>query len=595
MPDRIRLLALALLAIVLNGAALAAGPRPVDEVFRLSVSPGPDSQTALVIDWAIPPGHYLYRDRMIATINGKRIDFESGTGEVKDDPVFGPTEVYHDRAEARFAAGSLPDNGALRFSYQGCAENVLCYPPVTKSIDLRSFAVTESGTDADVDQPSEARAEPAAPSAQSPETLLGSGLLSTLAGFFGFGLLLSLTPCVFPMIPILSGMLARVGGTLSPARSFALSLSYVVAMACAYAVLGVFAAWSGANLQVALQSPAAVLVMSAIFVVLAFSMFGLFELQLPQGLASRLAGTGGRRGGLSGAAIMGFGSALIVGPCVTPPLAAALVYVTQTGDAARGSAALFAFGLGTGVPLLIFGVLGAGALPRSGPWLVRVKHVFGFVFLGLAIWMAGRVLSMPVTAMAFGALFVGSGAYLAYGRFSSAGIRRGMGIAASGGVAAAFYGVVVIAGAAVGSDRPLLPLDWAGLLTLATPSDDGARQFQVVTSDSALSDAIAAANAKGRKVLIDFSAEWCTECKLMERTVFARDKVKHELTRLALIRADVTRADKPSEAMMKRFGIVGPPSIILLDAQGIELAEARMIGAVDAATFLARLNLAGQN
>src|SRR5260370_32314684 len=243
--------------------------------------------------------------------------------------------------------------------------------------------------------------------------LLAGHVLAMPAGFFGFGLLLSFTPCVFPMIPILSGILARSGEHLSAKRGFVLSAAYVLAVALAYAALGVAAAWSWQNLQIALQTPLALGAISLVFVALALPMFGLYDLQLPARWIGRLSGgASSNRGSIGGAALLGFGSALIVGPCVTPPLAAALLYVAQVGDLARGASALFALGLGMGVPLLAFGTFGAGLLPKSGPWLVRIKHVFGFVFIGMAVWMLSRIVPEWLTLELWGACLMGLGLYL---------------------------------------------------------------------------------------------------------------------------------------------------------------------------------------
>ena len=329
---------------------------------------------------------------------------------------FGQTEVYHNRAQAIVAAELLPRDGDIVVTFQGCAERGICYPPVKVTVDPRMMSIVggsasrEFDTASGKDEVQDAKLE-IAPAPSSPEgspapdqARLQGNIFAMLAAFAGFGLLLSFTPCVFPMIPILSGMLARSSDRLTARRGFVLSGTYVLATALAYAVLGVAVAWSGQNLQVALQTPAVLVAMSAVFLTLAVSMFGYYDLQIPQSWQTRLAGKASRSGSLGGAAIMGFGSALIVGPCVTPPLAAALIYVAQTGDILRGASALFALGLGMGLPLLAFGTLGAGILPKSGPWLAHTKRLFGFVFVGLAIWIASRVLPDLVIAILWAGL-----------------------------------------------------------------------------------------------------------------------------------------------------------------------------------------------
>ncbi len=585
-----------------SGAAFAAGPRPADEVFKLNVQL--DEEIGIELNWSIAPGHYLYRERVAATRDGKPLKITLSRGDMKDDPTFGLTEVYHDRAMATIAMEDLPKTGTIQITYQGCAENILCYPPITKAIDLETLAVTEPSEveHKDVSSPVavdglkessdsmplaeefQVASEPGAPGVR-----LDGAYLPMLAAFFGFGLLLSFTPCVFPMVPILSGMLARSGGGLSVGRSVVLSGTYVLAMAAAYGVLGIFAAWSGENLQAVLQTPWAILLMSLTFMVLALSMFGLFELQLPQHWTTKLAGAAGTRGSVGGAGLLGFGSALIVGPCVTPPLAAALIYVAQTGNIVRGSSALFALGVGMGIPLLAFGVLGAKVLPRSGPWLASVKSAFGFIFIGLAIWMASRVLPLAVIAAAWGVLFIAIGFALdALNIFKSTWAMPRIAVR-SIGVLAMLYGCVLLVGAASAHYEPLGPLDAVGLVTRPSNVDTDKGHFQTVSNEAELDRAIASASKQGRLVMVDFSAEWCVECKVMERNVLSVPAVLQELRNVVLIRADVTRVDQSSKKLMQRFDVVGPPTIIFLDPEGSEISNARVTGTVGVNEFLAKV------
>jgi thioredoxin:protein disulfide reductase len=588
-----------LLGLVITAAppALAAAPKSADQAFQLRAQL--DEEEGIQLGWTIAPGYYLYRDRIVVTLDGQQIRTATAKGEPKDDPNFGMVEVYHGVGTATVPAELLPEKGRIVVTYQGCGENTICYPPIAKTVDLATLLVEEapagSGTAAATPGGSDAASGVStwAPSpASGTETesgMFSGGLVSTALAFLGFGLLLSFTPCVFPMIPILSGMLARAGGGLSLTRSFVLSVSYVVAMAVAYGLLGVVVAWTGENLQAALQTPSVILAMSGVFAALALSMFGLYELQLPQSLAARLAVAAGNRGSVGGAALLGFGSALIVGPCVTPPLAAGLLFVAQTGEAARGSLALFSLGLGMGLPLIAFGVLGARVLPRSGAWLSRVKHIFGFIFVALAIWMASRALPVALTATAWGAMFIAIGLYLDVPllleapRWRSAGLTR-----AAAGVLALFYGCVLVIGAALSDYGPLEPLVLAGLV-VSTSDARGSDGFQVVSNEADLDKAIDLGRRQGRNIMVDFSADWCTECRLMERNIFAQDVVRQQLRGLLLIRADLTHFGASSKSLMQRFAVVGPPTVVFLNPDGSEITDARVVGDVGVDGFLNKL------
>jgi thiol:disulfide interchange protein DsbD len=580
-------------------SAQSGNPPPADQVFSLTASRS--TEGGLQLDWRIAPGDYLYRDKIAAkTAAGETVAITTPPGQIKDDPTFGTTEIYHDHVQADIAATDLPA-GEVVIIYQGCAERGICYPPVRKRIDLAAMTVT-NGAAADPLQDIEAAVpdqspvgSPANVSASSDgisatNRLLSGHVLAMLAAFFGFGLLLSFTPCVFPMIPILSGLLARSGEHLSAKRGFVLSAAYVLAMALAYAALGVAAAWSGQNLQIALQTPLALGAISLVFVALALSMFGLYDLQVPARWIGRWsAGAAAKKGSIGGAALLGFGSALIVGPCVTPPLAAALLYVAQTGDLARGAAALFALGLGMGVPLLAFGTFGAGLLPKSGPWLIRIKHVFGFVFIAMAVWMLSRVTPEWLTFELWGACLIGLGLYLgatsAFSKKFWCNCRVGPEIP---GAIALACGALLLFGSIPGNDllRSLPILDsW-------TTNDEAAAAIdvQTVTSLATFDAAMATARVTGKPVLLDFSANWCVECKIIDRNVLGNKTVRERMRDIVLIRADMTDYNDDSRALMQRFNVVGPPTMMFLDAQaGQEIPETRTVGPVDADTFIGKI------
>ncbi len=407
-----------------------------------------------------------------------------------------------------------------------------------------------------------------------------------LLTFLGFGLLLAFTPCVFPMVPILSGMLASSGQQVSVRRGIALSGAYVLAMALAYAALGFAAAWSGRNLQVMMQTPVAIGLMTLVFVALSLSMFGLYDLALPSAWTARLSKTPDRtRGSVGGAMLLGFGSALIVGPCVTPPLAAALLYVAQTGDVARGAAALFCLGIGMGLPLLVFGAFGGRLLPKSGAWLEGVKQVFGFVFLGLAVWMLGRVLPPAAANGLWGILAIAGGLWFGLLRSNGFGMRLA-------GSTIALSGVLLLASAA---GLFSISCPWAACQGQPTSLQEAGNAFsRTVATPEAFDAALAEARTKGQPILVDFTANWCVICREIDRDVMADPAIRPRLQNVSIIRADVTSDTPESRKLMQRFGVMGPPTILLIDARtGREIEHTRTVGAISAEQFGHKLGQAG--
>lgn len=646
----LRAMAHVLAVLLLLVAALPASAEVLraEEAFRLSATRTADG--ILALGWRIAPGTYLYRESLKARIDGRHVALATDPGEMKDDPNFGLVEVYHGEAAAQ--AAGLPGQGMIAVSFQGCAAAGICYPVVTRQVDLATLAVAappasvpaggasagakgqparvvtaasastsgETGVpdaerplvraistpSASVSVPAQAVPAPAASvwgeaviaGAKGPPTqveapaaapaagraeqgamsaLLDGNIAALLAAFFGFGLLLAFTPCVFPMLPILSGILAGGETKPSPLRGFALSATYGLAMAAAYGLLGLVAAWSGANLQAALQTPWALGLMAAVFTVLAASMLGLFDMTVPAALAARLQRGGG--GSIAGAAMLGFGAALVVGPCVTPPLAGALLYAAQTGDAVRGGAALFLLGLGMAAPLVAVGTFGAQILPRSGPWLARVKQASGGLFLAVAAVLLARLLPDAAGLALFGLLAIGLGVYLgAFDRLDrdSAGAAR---LGKTTGIASLVYGITLLVGAAGGAGDPARPL---GFLAASARSAAEAPREVRVSSPDALAAALAEAGAGGRPVLVSFTATWCTVCRSNE-AVMAEPAVVARLAGVARIAADVTAYGDGERALMARYDVIGTPTLLLLDAAGAEIPGSRRIGALGAA------------
>jgi len=413
-------------------------------------------------------------------------------------------------------------------------------------------------------------------------SLLHMGSLPlVLASFFGFGLLMAFTPCTFPMIPILSGIIVGHGHHISRGRALALSVAYVLGMAVTYAAAGVAAGLSGTLLAAALQNVWVLGGFALIFLVLALSMFGFYELQLPTALQSRLSDTashqpGGRFGGVIS---MGALSALIVGPCMAAPLAGALLYIAKTGNAALGGMALFAMALGMGVPLIIAGVAARSLLPKSGPWMEGVKKVFGVIMLGVALWMLTPVLPAAAAMLGWAALLIFSGIYLhALDALPSQAsdwqrFRKGC------GVVALLWGAALLVGTLAGSRDPLQPL--AGLRVQAAGAEAGPR-FERVASVAELDARLASAN---QPVLLDFYADWCVSCKEMERFTFSDPAVRARMDKLLLLKADVTANSAADKALLARYGLFGPPGIIFFDASGAELGTPRVVGYQPAPEF----------
>ncbi|MGE6741148.1 protein-disulfide reductase DsbD [Allorhizobium pseudoryzae] len=575
------------------------GNRPLDpeEAFIIEVLSVEDGRAS--IGWRIAEGYYLYRDQIAAhTADGVALAVETSAGRIKDDPGFGRVEVYYDNASVLLPRAG----GDVRITWQGCQEDGICYAPVTSRLSLPELAAgTVPGGFATEDPARRAGSGQVVEQVPTPvpqmELAKGKGMLAGLAlrggtglvllAFLGFGLALALTPCVFPMVPILAGMLARQGERLTPARGAMLSGVYVLAMAMAFAGLGAVAGWSGQNLQMVLQSPWAVGSVAVLFVLLALSSFGLFDLTLPAGLTAGLPGAG-RRGSIAGAAALGFTSALIVGPCVTAPLAGAFLYIAQTGDVALGAAALFMLGLGQGVPLIVAGTFGAGVLPKAGAWMEAMRRVFGFVFLGLAIWLAARILPGPLVLALWSMLLVGMAVLLGVLDRLEVGASGFMRLLRSGGIAALIAAVLLAIGAALGGQDPLRPL--APLLARGPVRAADTLAFTPISSPAGLAAALSEGPADPAMIYV--TADWCVTCKGIEGHVLPDRQVQTALGGLRLFKVDVTQLDEAGQALLRDLGAAGPPTMIFLDTALREPADTRLIGTVRPDDILRSVSLA---
>jgi thiol:disulfide interchange protein DsbD len=584
----------------LLGASRTSGDDflPPDRAFRFdALAEGTDR---VRLNWEIADGYYLYRARIkvSTTSPGAQLGTpQFPPGQVKNDEYFGRQEVYHHELAvtlpvARAAAGDL--DLPLEVTYQGCADAGLCYPPQTKTLSVHlagSAGPGAGGATAAVDGSAAAGAPPPAHPAAAAflsqewfSNALRGNLLVALACFYLGGLVLSCTPCVLPMVPILSGIIVGSGSQITAGRSFALSLSYVLGMALTYAIAGVASAAAGKEVQAMFQQWWIIAAFAGVFFVLALSMFGVFTLQMPAAVQSRLAELSNRQsaGTFGGVALMGALSALIVTTCVAPVLVGALLVISQTGTMARGGAALFAAGIGMGTPLLIVGASAGKLLPRPGPWMDLVKRLFGVLMLAVAVWMLARIVPERLTL----ALWSLPALILAWLLWS--GIRERSTLSLSlraAAVAVGLYGVALAAGAALGGTDPLAPIP-----ALARPVPT--LTFRAIHSVADLDREVTQAHAQGRGVLVDFSADWCTSCKEMERYTFTDPEVQAALSNTVLLRANVTQNDADDQALLRRFGIFGPPTIAFYGSDGRERAAYRVVGYMKADAFAARTRAA---
>ncbi len=598
-------------------------PLPED-AYKFSASV--DTGERIRLNWRIAEGTYLYQDKVqIELVEGDGValgKFQLPSGKLKKntirpDGTFGDLEVYQERIDLEIPLlRSNPEATeiALRVGYQGCAEAGVCYPPIKKTVQLAlpriipsavaSTAPTEKSAPPEAEEGTPALPVVPLPAAESNQSSIPASeqdrIAATLAEgntwlivltFFGFGLLLALTPCVFPMIPILSGIIAGQGPNITPRRAFTLSLIYVLAMSLTYTLAGVLAGMFGHNLQAAFQNPWILSFFAMIFILLALSMFGFYDLQLPSKWQSKLTETSNKQkgGSYAGVAVMGFLSALIVGPCVAPPLAGALIYIGQSGDAMLGGVGLFAMAMGMGAPLLLIGASAGKLLPHAGSWMDTIKAVFGVGMLAVAIIMLERIIPPAVSMTLWGALLIVSAVYM--------GALQQLTIEASGwdrlwrgfGVVLLAYGVLMLVGAAAGGKdtvQPLRSISFGG----GVAAEATELHFKRIKTVADLKREVNAASRTGKPVMLDFYADWCVSCKEMERYTFSDPAVIRSLKDFILLQADVTADDADDRALLQEhFGMPGPPSIMFYNKSGDEKRPFRIVGFMEANDFLAHI------
>jgi thioredoxin:protein disulfide reductase len=578
---------------------------PPDEAFRFDAIPDGPDHVRLV--WQIADGYYLYRARVKAATTSGQAQLgalEMPPGETKSDEYFGKQEIYHHElvagvpvARASAAQLALP----LKVTYQGCATAGLCYPPITKEITVSlpsGNAGTASGAVGSMNDAASAGglaatgatdrvsgstdANAAAPGYVSEQdrfaTLIKSGnTFLMLGGFFLAGLVLAFTPCVLPMVPILSGIIAGQGKNVTTGRAFALSLTYVLGMAFTYTIAGALCAAAGKQVQTIFQQPWILALFAALFIALALSMFGFFTIQMPAAIQTKVANVSNQQaaGTFGGVALMGILSALIVTTCVGPALVGALIVIGQTGQIARGAAALFAMSIGMGTPLLIVGASAGKLLPKAGAWMDTVKKLFGVMMLTVAAWMLARIIPerLSLVLWAIPALVC---AWLLLTEIRKRSVATW--VVRFAGAAIGVYGLALITASALGGTDPLSPF-------ASRTAHQHELPFRTIKSVADLQREITEAKAEGRTVLVDFSAKWCVSCKEMEKYTFTDTAVKTALNRTVLLRADVTENDTDDQALLKHMGIIGPPTIAFYGLNGEERANYRVVGFMKAAEF----------
>jgi len=587
-------------------AALAAEFLDPDQAFRLRAELS--SSKTILLNWEIAKGYKLYQDKVKATVDGggaklqepvmpKAITYTDPTTNEK-------LAIYHDKLSVTAPVAKADGVFTLNVEYQGCAEDGLCYPPITKSfrVDPSKPGLLSIGNDqpvadaAVVTSPSEVPASPAVVSEAKPidndldlakSTLAGGSLWKISLAFLAFGLLLSFTPCVLPMIPILSSIIVGEGD-VSRRRSFLMALAYCLGMALVYTALGVAAGLAGEGLAGALQKPWVLMVFALLLVVLSLSMFDVYQLQMPSSIQNKLNKTSGnlKGGRFVGVFLMGSLSALIVGPCVAAPLAGTLVYISQTKDVVIGGLALFSMAMGMSVPLLLVGLSAGSLLPRAGAWMIGVKYVFGLLLIAVAIWMVSPVIPAAAVMIAWGAFTILCAVFLGvfdkHAEKSSIAQKFGKAF----GLVLFIIGVLELVGATSGGTDVLKPLSGFHGAAVSASGTEKSVEFTRIRTSAELDQALLSAK---KPVMLDFYADWCVACKEMDKFTFHDPKVISQFNNMTLLQVDVTANSADDRELMKRFGLFGPPGMIFFDASGTEIPGSRVVGFLEAPAFSSHL------
>jgi thioredoxin:protein disulfide reductase len=564
-----------------------AEPLPVKDIFQVHVSRLNPNQ--FLIKWDIKPGYFLYSERISINVP------DNSNIQLGDIP-FPPTLTKIDLQERKHTIyrnqlslpigvlGKEPGEVLVKLHYQGCGDDGFCYPPQTKQIKLtiaNDLSLSSAELFQDENQKEASSTINDENNANLESVFRDHNLFMTFLIFFGFGLLLSFTPCILPMIPVLSGIIVGHSNTITTRKAFLLSLSYVLSMSVTYAIVGALVSLLGSNLQIIMQAPWAIGLFSFLFILLALSMFGFFELKLPVSWQAKLAQLNRRQTGghYLSAAIMGCLSTLILSPCVTAPLIGVLTYIANSGNVILGSLSLFFLSLGMGMPLILIGTSAGRWLPKAGQWMNTVKSFFGILLLGVAIYLLSRILPGILTMILWAALFIFSGIYLGalvrattnYSKFC-----QGL------GVILLVYGLLILVGASMGETNPLQPLTrWAK--TKESENID----FQPVQSVKEVEQAIA--NGHGKPIMIDFYADWCLTCQVIEANILQNPELKAILKNFVVLRADITANSATNQTLMRKYNVIAPPTFLFFNKEGDELEHSRLVGEVNSQTFIKRL------
>lgn len=570
---------------------------PVDQAFAFDFK---QEGNKVTLNWVIADGYYMYRDKLKFSVNGAELGtIDLPKGKPHNDEYFGEQEVYYTYIDIPVGLKQADDNSTLSVTFMGCAEGKLCYPPTKRDVSLKAVAANdgqiassadsgENTQPAATDTDTKASSAPAKPITQQDslsQMLSNDSLLWTLVIFFGLGIGLALTPCVFPMYPILSGIIVGQGQKLSTAKAFTLSMAYVQGMAITYSILGLVVASAGMKYQAALQHPAVLVVLAILFFVLSLSMFGLYDLKLPSSWQEKMNSISNNQkgGNLIGVFLMGVISGLVASPCTTAPLSGALVYVAQTGDLLQGFLALYVLSMGMGVPLLIIGTSGGKLLPRAGAWMNIIKTVFGFLLIAVSIVMLGRIWTGVVSDVLWSLWGISFTGYLMHQNKLSAFNWKQT-------VRSVLLMLTLLASFSYGFQAVMGHFGFNHSPVGNTATAEAEHGFKRIKSIEDLDRELAAATAAGKPVMLDLYADWCVACKEFEAITFKDAEVLARMNKIVLLQADVTKSDAVDVALLEKYHVLGLPTLLMFNEQGEPREDLRVTGFMGPKEFAAHLD-----